>query len=104
MGHVARHIGRFKNKFIVVQANQSYVNIYRDDISKVDPFQTLPIDAPLSCSIQFHDFLLLGGNDGDFGTILVLKPRYNHNSVDVMLVAAGKSTAFGAIQTLCAMT
>ena len=51
MGHVARHIGRYKNKFIVVQAHQNYVNIYRDDISKIDPFQTLPIDAPLTCSI-----------------------------------------------------
>lgn len=77
MGYSARHIGRYKRKYICAQAGLHHVNIYREDHSKIDPYQTLEIDCPLVCSLEFYDHWILGGSHNDSGTLQVLKPFYN---------------------------
>ena len=113
-GHVAQHISRFKGVFIAVQATDDHVNIYRElstpsaqsqsqTQTNQEPYQTLQTDLPVQCSLEFHDFWILGGNDGTFGTLQVLKPFYNLDGIDFHLKSVEKATQFGAISTLCPM-
>ena len=81
-GIAARHIGRYGKKFTCVQANEKYFNIYREDYSKVDPYQTIEMDKTLLLSIEFHGLWILAGNDETSGSLIILKPVYNEDAID----------------------
>lgn len=72
MGHHMRHIGQYKKKFIAMQAGDKNINIYREDYSKKEPYQSIKLDLRFTCSLEFHDFWIIGGNDGTFGAVKVL--------------------------------
>ena len=51
--NIGLHIGRFKNKFTLVQASDTYVNIYHEKYSKSRPYQSIDIGFKLKCSNEF---------------------------------------------------
>lgn len=102
-GFISQHVSRFKGKFIAVQAMDKIVNIYRESYSKIDPYQSIPIDMPLQCSLEFHDFWILGGNDGSLGTLQVVKPLYDQDGIDIQFLVVNKAMQLGAVVTICPM-
>ena len=71
--------------------------------SKYLPYQTLQTDLPLQCSLEFHQLWILGCNNGSFGAIIILKPDFGKQGVDIQFTVAEKATQFGAVSALCPM-
>ena len=52
-GKIGPHIGRFQNKYIMMQKSENKVDIYREDFSNEDVYQQLTIEGTLNCSSEF---------------------------------------------------
>jgi len=82
-GHHMGFISRYQQNFIVMQAGPSHINIYREEYSTEDPYQTLPLQMQMTCAIEFNSFLIIGGSNGSIGTVNVFKPIYNEEGADI---------------------